>query len=78
LAQSADQNPSLLTMRRRCDIVGCHSQAFPGRDAACNAALLIRDRSTLSARNDPGSAAHHFMARRAREMRQEEYRVSQI
>jgi hypothetical protein len=42
--------------------------AFPGRDAACNAASLIRDRSKLGVCGDPGSAAHHFMVRSAREM----------
>jgi hypothetical protein len=32
-----------------------------------NAASLIRDRYILGVRYDPGSAAHHFMLRRARE-----------
>jgi hypothetical protein len=41
--------------------------AFPGRGAACNAAPLIRDRSKFRVRDDPGSAAHHFVLRRARE-----------
>jgi hypothetical protein len=43
------------------------AMAFPGRGAACNAAPLIRDRSKFRVRDDPGSAAHHFVLRRARE-----------
>src|ERR1700685_2946050 len=35
--------------------------------SAASAALLIRDRSGLRARYDPGSAAHHFVLRCARE-----------
>src|SRR5438128_12694386 len=34
---------------------------------ARNGAPLIRDRSTLGVRNGPGSAAHHFVLRRARD-----------
>src|SRR4029077_3206855 len=39
---------------------------FPGCGAARSGAPLIRDRSGLSARNDPGSAAHHHSARQTR------------
>src|SRR5580704_19193671 len=38
---------------------------FPGRGAARSGAPLIRDRSGLRARNDPGSAAHHSASLRA-------------
>ena len=41
--------------------------AFPGRDAACNAASLIRDRPKLGGCCDPGSAVHHYVLHRARE-----------
>jgi len=39
----------------------------PGCSAAHSGALLFRDRYTLGVRDDPGSAAHHFVLRRARE-----------
>jgi hypothetical protein len=41
--------------------------AFPRCSAARSGALLIRDRHRLSVRYDPGSAAHHFVLRCARE-----------
>src|SRR5580692_6042624 len=39
--------------------------AFPGCGAARSGAPLIRDRSGLGVRYDPGSAAHHFATLRA-------------
>jgi hypothetical protein len=39
----------------------------PGRDAARSGASQIRDLRRLGVRDDPGSAAHHFVLRRARE-----------
>jgi hypothetical protein len=45
-------------------------RVFPGCGAAQakrSDAPLIRDRPKLGARNDPGSAAHHFVLRCARE-----------
>ena len=42
-------------------------QAFPGRGAARSDAALIRDRNRLRVCNDPGSAAHRFALRCARE-----------
>src|SRR5262249_10912572 len=41
--------------------------SWPGRTAACNAAVLIRDRPMLGVLNGPGSAAHHFVLRCARD-----------
>jgi hypothetical protein len=41
--------------------------AFPGCGAARSSAPLIRDRSRLGTCDDPGSAAHHFVLRCARE-----------
>ena len=49
-------------------MVLCGLCTFPGRGAARSAAPLSRDRSTLGAWNDPGSAAHHqVVVRCARE-----------
>jgi hypothetical protein len=45
------------------------SLALPGRTAALSAAMLIRDRLKLSVRYGPGSAAPHFVQRRARDKR---------
>jgi len=47
---------------------GTESQtSFPGCGAARRGAPLIRDRPGLGVCNDPGSAAHHFVLRCARE-----------
>jgi hypothetical protein len=43
-----------------------HSHAFPGRSAAQaqrSVALQIRELSKRGVRNDPGSAAQHFVLR---------------
>jgi hypothetical protein len=44
-----------------------YASAFPGRSAACNAALLTRDRSGLGVCHGPGSAMQHCMLHRVRE-----------
>jgi hypothetical protein len=41
---------------------------FPDAVRRDNAAPLIRDRQELGVCNDPGSAAHHFVLRCARDM----------
>jgi hypothetical protein len=44
-----------------------NANTFPGRGAARSDAPLIGDRHKLRVCNDPGSAAHHFLLRCARE-----------
>src|SRR5262249_8411691 len=50
-----------------CTILLIIEYAFPARGAACNVALQIRDRDSLGACEDPGSAAHPCVLRCTRE-----------
>jgi hypothetical protein len=58
---------NVLDRHPRLHYYGGQYYTFPGCGAARSGAPLIRDRSGLSAHNDPGSAAHHCVLRCARE-----------